>query len=150
MYASRPPVKSSLLIARAFGSRFRLLHLFRHLRFDRVKIEARAPLHRRKLDEGLDCLAHDLLDEYEAPELKLEPIEILLRAFLRPVVWPTCALERIQPQISDVRHIGLCLFTQPASGLVDEAELIVVDAYRADRAFTEVEDFVTRRTDLCR
>ena len=36
------------------------------------------------------------------------------------------------------------LFTEPASGLVDEAELVVVNAHRADGAFAEVEDFVTR------
>ena len=42
------------------------------------------------------------------------------------------------------------LFAQPALGLVDEAELVVVDAHRADRAFAEVEDFVTRWTGLCR
>jgi hypothetical protein len=38
-----------------------------------------ASLHRRKFQEGLDFLAHHLLDEHEAPELELEPIEILRR-----------------------------------------------------------------------
>src|SRR6266536_578281 len=36
------------------------------------------------------------------------------------------------------------LFTEPAAGLVNETELVVVNAHRADRAFAEVEDFVTR------
>ena len=36
------------------------------------------------------------------------------------------------------------LLTEPAGGLVDETKLIVVDAHRTDRAFDEVEDFVTR------
>src|ERR1700693_5472567 len=34
------------------------------------------------------------------------------------------------------------LFTQPALGLVDEAEFVIVDAHRADRTFTEIEDFM--------
>ena len=38
---------------------------------------------------------------------------------------------------------GLGLLAQPALRLVDEAELVVVDAHRADRAFAEVEDLVT-------
>ena len=44
---------------------------------------------------------------------------------------------------SDVR-----LFAQPAVGLVDEAELVVVDAHRADGALAEVEDLVARRRAL--
>jgi hypothetical protein len=55
--AARREVHSCLL-ASAFARRLRLLHLFRHLRFDRVKIEARATLHRRVIDEGLEFLGH--------------------------------------------------------------------------------------------
>ena len=40
------------------------------------------------------------------------------------------------------------LFAEPACGLVDEAELVVVDAHRADRAFAEIEDLVTVRGPL--
>ena len=65
-------------------------------------------------------------------------------AVFRPVVWPACALERIEAQVGDVRHVRMGLFAQPASGLVDEAELVVVNTHRADRAFAEVEDLVTR------
>ena len=65
-------------------------------------------------------------------------------AFFRSVVRPARALERIQAQVGDVRHVRLGLFAQPAGRLVDEAELVVVNAHRADRAFAEVEDFVTR------
>ncbi len=36
------------------------------------------------------------------------------------------------------------LFAQPALRLVDEAELVVVNAHRAHCAFTEVEDLMTR------
>jgi hypothetical protein len=32
--------------------------------------------------------------------------------------------------------------TQPALGLIDEAEFVIVDAHRADRTFTQVEGFM--------
>src|SRR5881392_2301774 len=106
---SEPPaVKLSLLLlARAFARRFRLGHLFRHLRFHGIKVETRTPLHRRVVEEGLEFLAHHLLDEHKAPELEFEPIEVLLRAVFRSVIWP-------------------------ALGLVDEAEFVVVNPHRAD------------------
>src|SRR5581483_5159855 len=83
------------LLAWAFACRLGLGDPFRHLRFDGVEIEARALLHRRVLDESLELLGDYLLDEYEPPELVLEPIEVLLRAFLRSAVRPARALERI-------------------------------------------------------
>ena len=132
------------LLAGAFARRLRLGHPFPQLRFDCVKIEACAPLHRRVIEEGLDFLAHYLLDEHEAPEFILEPIEVLLGSFFRPVVGPARAFKWIKAKIGDVRHVRMGLFTQPAMGLVDEAELVIVHAHRADRAFAEVEDFVTR------
>src|SRR5438552_5611582 len=140
-----PAVKIIPLLARAFARRLRLLHLFRHLRFHCVKIETRAPLHWRVIEEGLEFLAHHLLDEHKAPELELEPIEVLLRAFLRSIVWPTLALERIETQVDQIRHVNVRLFTQPTLGLVDETILVVVNTHRADGAFAEVEDLVTVR-----
>src|SRR5581483_8215406 len=44
--------------------------------------------------------------------------------------------------------IWMGLLAEPACRLVDEAELVIVDAYRADRAFAEVEDLVARRWPL--
>src|SRR5438552_10942589 len=126
------------LLAGAFARRRRLLHPFRHLRFHGIEVEARAALHWRVIEEGLECLAHHLLDENKAPELILEPIEVLLGSFFRSIVWPAHALERIQAQIGDVRHIGMIFYTHPAIGLVNEAELVIVDAHRADGAFAEV------------
>src|SRR5882724_10050097 len=134
-----------MLLASAFGRRFRLLHLFRHFSFDRVKIETRTLLHWRVIKEGLECLAHYLLDEYKAPELEFEPIEVLLSPLFRPMIWPALALERIEAQVDQIRHINVGLFTQPAVGLVNEPVLVVVNANRADGAFAEVEDFVTVR-----
>ena len=53
-----PPLKSFLLLAGTFA-RFRgLLHLFRQLRLERVKIERCAPLHRWEIQEGLHFLGH--------------------------------------------------------------------------------------------
>src|SRR4029078_12876040 len=83
-----------------------------------------------------------LLDENKAPELELEPIEVLLRAFFRPIVWPALALKRIETQIDQVGNVHLCLGTKPAVWLVDVAILVVVNTYRADGAFAEVEDLV--------
>ena len=64
---SHPP--SFQLLASALARRLRLGHPFRHLRFDCIKVEARALLHRREIEEGLEFLANYLLDEHEAPEL---------------------------------------------------------------------------------
>jgi len=36
------------------------------------------------------------------------------------------------------------LFTQPAARLINETELVIINAYSADTAFPEVKDFVTR------
>ena len=117
---------------------------FRHLRFHRFEVEARASLHWRVIQEGLDFLAYQLLDEHKAPELILEPIEVLLRPFFRPIIWPACALERIEAKVGDVGHVRFGLVTEPSLGLVDEAVLLIVNAYRAEGAFAEVENFVTR------
>src|SRR5438094_5840098 len=137
-----------LLLASALGSRLRLFHLFRHLRFDGIKIETRAFLHWRIFEEGLEFLAHHLLDENKAPELELEPIEVLLRAFFRPIVWPSLALKWIETQVDQIWHVNVCLFTQPALGLIDETIFVVVDTNRADRAFAKIEDFMTRGRTL--
>src|SRR5271169_3386170 len=102
-----------MLVARSLVRRLRLGHPFRHFSFDSVKVEARASLHRRVIEEGLEFLAHYLLDEHEAPELVLEPIEVLLRSVFRPVVRPARALEWIKTQVGDVRNVRMRLFAQP-------------------------------------
>ena len=65
-----------------------------------------APLHRGVSEEGLDFLAHRLLDEHKAPELELEPVEVLLRAFFCQVGGPGRALERIEAQVDDTGTSG--------------------------------------------
>ncbi|WP_347710860.1 hypothetical protein [Bradyrhizobium sp. CB1650] len=63
-----------------------------------------------------EVLCVDPLNEDKTPELVFEPIEVLLPAFLRSIVRPACALERIEPEVSDVGHIELGLFADPACG----------------------------------
>src|ERR1700723_2966370 len=140
---SRPTSQWVMSVAGAFGCFLCLCHSCRHLSFYCVEVEARAPLHWRELDEGLEFFLHQLLDEDETPELVLEPVEVLLTAFFRSIVWPARSLERIEAQVGDVRHVRMSLFTEPTGWLVDEAELVVVDAYCTDCAFAEVEDFMT-------
>src|SRR5437588_6575840 len=89
------------LLARAFARRLGLGHPFRHLRLHGIEVEARAALHRRVIEEGLEFLAHHLLDEHEAPELILEPIEVLLRPVFRPIAGSAHALERIDANCYD-------------------------------------------------
>src|ERR1700742_3488689 len=78
----RPPWRSCRLIAGTFCSLFSFGHLLGHFGFDGVEVEAGAALHGRVIEEGLDFLAHHLLDEDEAPELVFEPVEVLLASFL--------------------------------------------------------------------
>ena len=121
--------------------RFRLGHAFSHFRFHSLKIKARAFLHRRIFQESLEFLADDLLDEHKAPELELEPVEVLLRAVFRPIARPALALERIEAQVDQVRDIHFRLLAEPAVRLIDETIFVIVNAYRADGAFAEIEDF---------
>src|SRR5450432_2498860 len=143
--SSRPQCMSFGLVAGAFGGGLRLGHSLRHLCLEGIKIETCAPLHRRVIEESLQCLADYLLDEDKAPEFVLKPRHVILRAFFRLIVGPARALERIKPQVDEDWHVRMVLDTQPATGLVDESILVVVDANRAERAFAEIEDFVTHR-----
>src|SRR5262249_29619240 len=111
-------------------------------RFDGLEIETCTALHWREVEERLQVLADNLLNEDKAPELVLEPVEILLRAFFRTVVWPAGALKGIEPQIGNVGDVGPGLFADPTCRLVYEAELIIVDPNRTDRAFAEIENLV--------
>src|SRR5439155_6265755 len=120
----------------------------RDLRFHGIEVEARALLHGRILDGRRDELFHFLLDEYEAPEFVLEPLEVILRPGLRPAVRPAGALERIEAKIDQVRHVNVALRTQPTGGLIDEAILEVADAHGAQLTLPEVEDLVAIRRSL--
>jgi hypothetical protein len=133
------------LLASAFRCRLCLGHPSRHLGFDGVKIKARAPLHRRVFEEGLNFFGYDLLNKNKAPELELEPIEVLLRPVFRPVSGPALALEWIETEVDQIGYVHMRLFTQPALGLVNETILIVVNVHRANGAFPKVKDFVTGR-----
>src|SRR3989442_5451394 len=120
----------------------------RDFRFHSIEVEAGPLLHRRVLDGGRDELLHLLLDEYEAPEFVLEPLEVILRPGLRRAVRPAGALERIEAKIDQVRHVNVALRTQPTGGLIDEAILEVADAHGAQLTLPEVEDLVAIRRSL--
>src|SRR2546428_14096704 len=120
----------------------------RDFRFHSIEVEAGTLLHRRLLEGGRDELLHLLLDEYEAPEFVLEPLEVILRPGLRSAVRPAGALERIEAKIDQVRHVNVALRTQPTGGLIDEAILEVADAHGAQLTLSEVEDLVAIRRSL--
>src|SRR5207249_9033711 len=76
-FAGRPHWSPyAVLLPGALGGLLGLFHPLAHLRFYGVEIEARAALHRRIIEEGLQLLGHHLLHEHEAPELELEPVEV--------------------------------------------------------------------------
>src|SRR6476620_6566469 len=96
MRSARPP---HILLASV--RLHRLLDLF----LDGFEIEARALLHRRKLDRRLGKLADLLLHELATPELENKPI-IECQRPLR-AVWQVRAFERIKPNVSEYRPIHL-------------------------------------------
>src|SRR4029079_16992312 len=88
------------------------------------------------------------LNKYKAPEFVFEPVEVLLRAFFTPVIGPARALERIEAKVGQIGYVSLGFFTEPASRLVDETILEVVDANGTEFALSEVKDFVPVRRTL--
>src|SRR5206468_690492 len=91
----------------------------RDFRFYGIEVKARALLHRREFDRSLRQLLNLLLNEHEAPEFVFEPVEVLLRSGLSPIVGPARALKGIEAQVDQVRYVNLGFFTQPAPRLVD-------------------------------
>ena len=99
------------------------------------------------LDGRLGELRHFLLDEHEAPELVLEPLKYSCAPSSVPLSGQVQALERVEAQVDQGRHVEVNLAAEPAIGLFDEAILEVVDTHCAERAFAEVEDLMAvRRT----
>src|SRR5215218_5742313 len=124
-------------------------HLFRYrgpsgldLPLHGFKVEACALLHRRELDRRHGQLFHLLLNEHEAPEFVLEPVEVFLRSLFGSGIGPASALEWIEAQIGQGRHVNLDLATQPTARLIDEAILVVAEPHGAQRAFAEIEDLL--------
>src|SRR5262249_61938121 len=57
------------------------------------------------------------------------------------------ALERVQTEVDQDRPVPLDRGAEPATRLIGEAVLVIVDPHRRERALGEVEDFVAfRRT----
>src|SRR5438128_2413003 len=81
------------------------------LRLHGVEVEARSLLHRGELDRCLGEFRNLLLDEDEAPELVLEPGEVILSTVLRSIFRPAGPLERIEAQVGQVGDVGVGFVT---------------------------------------
>ena len=119
-------------------------HGFLDLSLDGFQIEARAGLHRWKVDRCLGKLSHDLLDEHETPELEGEPVVIGDRAIV-PAVIHASAFIGIEAQIGQDWPVHLLCRAKPTIGLVGEPILVVINADRAQCALCEVENLVSGR-----
>jgi hypothetical protein len=88
---------------------------FLDLRFHGLEIEARALLHGRIIDGRHGQLAHYLLNEHEAPELILEPGEIVLRS-AESSYRIVKTFERIETKVRQYGCVNLDLGPYPAWG----------------------------------
>ena len=136
---SARPASVTTSAARQLLARARL-HGCGDLIFDRIQIEACGLLHWREFDERLSRLRHDLLDKNEAPELVGDPVVVRLR-----LVRVIRALHRIEAQICEDREVGFNGAAKPATGLVDEAILVITNTDRPERALSEVDDLISLR-----
>src|SRR5262245_37686419 len=95
-----PPVcsRSSSLASLLARGALRRFHLLLELGLECFEVEARALLHRRKLEERLRRLGNLLLDVGEAPELEHEPVVVRDRPVV-PAVVHARALERIKTEV---------------------------------------------------
>ncbi|MNP35678.1 hypothetical protein D3C76_1290210 [compost metagenome] len=100
-------------------------------------------MHGWVFDSRFSEFGNPFLNEHEAPELKLEPVEILRGTIGRLVLRPACTLERIQAQVGQHGYINADLGAEPAIRLIEKAVLIIVDTHRPQITFAEIEDFVT-------
>src|SRR5262245_560186 len=115
---SDPVAVASGSVARFAGHG--LLDLLLHRR----PIEARALVHRRKLDRGLGHLRHFLLDKLEAPELVDEPVVIADRSAILAVVHAS-PRERVETKIDQDRPVYFDRGAEPAARLIREPILVV-------------------------
>ena len=92
----------------------RLFHPFRHLRFHGIEVEARAPLHRRVLEGRLASLPTSCWTNTKRQNSYLNQSKYCCAPSFVPLSGPAHALERIEAQVGDVRHVrhGSC---HPAS-----------------------------------
>src|SRR6516162_10653639 len=114
---------------------------------DGLHIEAGAVLHWRELDQTLRRPGHLLLNEHEAPELVRKPVVVIDRAIVLAIEH-TGALIGVEAQIGQNWPIDLLGGTEPAAGLVGKAILEIVEAYRSQCGFSEIENFVAFRRVL--
>src|SRR5262249_14829306 len=126
------------------------LDLLFDLALDGLEVEARRRLHWRILDGRLRQLGDRLLDEHEPPEFAAH--EIVHVAAARVVEALAAVrrgpLERILANVDDRGHVGRVFLAWPPVRLLEELELEVVVAQRAEMRTSEVEDLVARRRSL--
>src|SRR5437016_5094803 len=79
----------------------------RDFRLHSIEVEARAFLHWGELNRSHREHRNLLLDENEAPEFVLEPVEVLLRSVFGPAIGPARALKWIEAQVDQVGHVRL-------------------------------------------
>src|SRR5262249_28328426 len=118
-----------------------------NLLLDGLQIEACTLLHGRKLDRGLGDFRHLLLHELEAPELVDEPVVIADRPAILAVEHAR-SLERVQTKIDQDRPVHLERGAEPATRLIGEAVLVIIDPYRRECALSEVKNFMALRRAL--
>src|SRR5262245_30020486 len=142
------PSSRSHPVAVAIGSLARFAgHGLLDLLLHRLQIEARALLHRRKLDRSLGDLRDFILHELEAPELIDEPVVVADRSAILAVVHAG-PLERVETKIDQDWPVHLDRGAKPAARLIGEPILVVTNPYRGEGTLGEVEDFVALRRAL--
>src|SRR5580704_16880843 len=93
------------------------------LGFDRLQLETRAFLPRRKFDRGLGELRHLRPHVDKAPALVRKPIVESQGAFV--AAWQVRALEGIEPYVCEDWPVDLDRGTEPPARLIGEAIFVV-------------------------
>ena len=123
----RPPLAKSLLASMPCRG---LLDL----RLHGFEVEARALLHRRKLERRLGQFADLLLGELEPPELVDEPVVVRDRTIGLPLDMPVRSYGS-RRRLTMIGQSTLTVAPSQPLGLIGKAIFEVVDAHRATACF---------------
>ena len=89
---------------------------------------------------------HFLLDIDEAPELVSEPVVVRQRPLI--AARQASSLKGVKTDIGEDRPIDFDRAAQPPARLIGEAILVIVNAHRAQRSLSEIEDLVNYKVHL--
>ncbi len=117
------------------------LHGLVNLLLDSFQVEARALLHRRKLNRSLSEFPNFLLHKNKTPEFVCKPVIVAYRTALN-IHRNTGALIWVEPQIGQDRPIDLYRAAKPAIGLIRESVFVVADTRSGERALREVPNLI--------